>query len=72
MHRGGGVESTPKDLKREDVIKRAIEMFDKADANKDGVLSADERRAFHHKASGEGRKHPGHGEGPKGDGPSAR
>lgn len=66
-HHGPGPEQ--KDLTRAEVLAMAGERFDRADTNKDGILTKDERRAAHKKMRDRRGPPPGDFDGPPPGGP---
>lgn len=58
-----GEDAAPGDMTRDAFIGRGLSMFDRADANSDGVVTAEERAAAQAQVRERMREHRGHGEG---------
>ncbi|KAA5805159.1 hypothetical protein F1654_04010 [Alkalicaulis satelles] len=60
--RRGNGEARPREITREDFIARGLDQFDRVDANDDGVVTAEERRAAAEQARERMRERRGGGE----------
>ncbi|MBI1265398.1 MAG: hypothetical protein GC187_11765 [Alphaproteobacteria bacterium] len=58
-----GEDTAPRDMTRDAFIERGLSMFDRADANSDGVVTAEERAAAQEQMREHMREHRGDGEG---------
>ncbi|MCC5995613.1 MAG: hypothetical protein JJU18_04485 [Oceanicaulis sp.] len=57
-----GADAGPREVTREDFIARGLDQFDRVDANNDGVVTAEERRAVAEQARERMRERRGDGE----------
>lgn len=58
-----GADDTPREITRDAFIERGLSMFDRVDANGDGVVSAEERRSAAEQMRERMRERRGNGEG---------
>lgn len=58
-----GADVTPREMTRDAFIERSLSMFDRVDANGDGIVSAEERRAAAEQMRERMRERRGDGEG---------